>query len=207
MKLVLISDTHSWNEAVSVPSGDVLVHAGDLSGTGSMKECQAALDWLNSLPHEQIVSIAGNHDFAFEREYLKAKLNLGRVQYLENSSVTIDGVHFYGSPVQPEFMNWAFNVPRGPAIKKYWDMIPEHVDVLVTHGPPMGILDMSSRNGDHLGCEDLIKQVEISLPRVHVFGHIHGGYGHREYRGVNFFNASVVNEAYKVSNPAHVFEL
>jgi Icc-related predicted phosphoesterase len=130
---------------------------------------------------------------------------------LENSSVNIDGKTFWGSPVQPEFCNWAFNVPRGPEIKKYWDGIPDSglVDVLVTHGPPMGILDQAAphRGSDNLGCEDLMKQVEISKPLVHVFGHIHGGAGQQDYRGTRFVNASVVNEAYRVVNPPRVLDI
>jgi Icc-related predicted phosphoesterase len=204
MKLVLVSDTHTFHDQVNTGEGDVLIHAGDMGLSGSQEEIQACLDWLNKQSFERIVAIAGNHDWAFAREDVKGYLDIGRINYLENSSVNIDGVNFYGSPVQPEFCNWAFNVSRGSEIKKYWDMIPDagQVDVLITHGPPMGILDQSrpNKNSEHLGCEDLIKQIEISLPKISVFGHIHGGYGQREYKGMKFFNASQVNEIYRVVN-------
>lgn len=209
MRLVLISDTHTFHGQVAVPYGDVLVHAGDMGLRGSVEEIQDCLNWMNACPVENIVVVAGNHDWACAR-HLK-ELKFGRVQYLENSSININGHTFWGSPVQPEFCNWAFNVPRGPAIKKYWDMIPDAglVDVLITHGPPMGILDQAAphRGSDHLGCEDLMRQVEISVPLVHVFGHIHGGAGQQTHRGVRFVNASVVNEAYRVVNPAQVLDI
>jgi Icc-related predicted phosphoesterase len=176
---------------------------------GSVREVQRCLDWLDAQPFEHVIAIAGNHDWAFQRQ--PEQLKLGRINYLENSSVNIEGKNFYGSPVQPEFCNWAFNVTRGPAIKRFWDMIPDAglVDVLITHGPPRGFLDYQNPRweNNHLGCEDLAKQIEISLPKVHVFGHIHGGYGEREHKGIHLFNASVVNEAYKVRNAPWVVEI
>lgn len=208
MRLVLISDTHTFHEQVAVPEGDVLVHCGDMGLRGNPQEIQPCLDWLNDQPHKHVVAIAGNHDWAFQK--WPQQLKLGRIDYLENSSVNIDGKNFYGSPVQPEFMNWAFNVARGKAIKEYWDMIPDAglVDVLLTHGPPMGILDQSSPGkSDHLGCEDLANQVFRSKPLVHVFGHIHGGYGSRENSRIKFFNASQVNEAYKIVNKPWVVDI
>lgn len=209
MKIVLISDTHTFHEQVKLPEGDVLVHAGDMALEGSVREVQACLDWLNAQPHKHVVAIAGNHDWAFQKQ--PEQLKLGRIDYLENSSVNIEGKCFYGSPVQPEFCDWAFNVARGAAIKRFWDMIPDAglVDVLITHGPPMGFLDYQNPKwgNRHLGCEDLARQVEISRPSVHVFGHIHGGYGDRLYKDTHFFNASVVNEAYKVRNAPWVVEI
>ena len=207
MKLVLISDTHSMHDKVKLPDGDVLVHAGDLTGMGTVAECQQALNWLDKQPHKHVVFVAGNHDFAFERK--KEQLDFWRLTYLENSSITIDGKVFYGSPVQPWFMDWAFNVQRGPAIKKYWDMIPTGVDVLITHGPPAQILDQSAphKNTDHLGCDDLLSRVLQVKPEVHVFGHIHGGRGHKNFEGTNFYNATVVDESYRVVHEPFVVEI
>lgn len=208
MKIVLISDTHTFHDQITIPECDVLVHAGDLGLRGSVDEIQPALDWLNKQPAKHIVFVAGNHDFAFEQ---KKHFNLGRLIYLENSSANIAGVNFWGSPITPWFFDWAFNVQRGAAIKKYWDGIPDAglVDVLITHGPPMGILDQAAphKGSDHVGCEDLAKQVTISQPLTHVFGHIHGGYGSRKVGETTYYNASVVNEAYKVVNAPWVVEL
>lgn len=200
MKLVLISDTHGYQ--MPLPDGDILIHAGDLTGNGTFYAVQRELDWLNRQPHRHVVIIAGNHDFAFENARINDELTFGRIIYLENSLVEIEGIKIYGSPVQPRFMDWAFNVDRGPAIRKYWDRIPNNVDVLVTHGPPMGILDQASpyHNSEHLGCEELALAVDRVKPRLHMFGHIHGGRGYKKFNGTEFFNASMVNEPY---HPVH----
>lgn len=209
-RLVLLSDTHGLHNKVDVPDGDILVFAGDMCNTGAFNEAQEALYWLNNQPHKHIVAIAGNHDWAFEKPQLQRMLDFGRVEYLEDSAVTIEGLKFYGSPQTPEFMNWAFNVSRGLAIKTYWDRIPEDTDVLVTHGPPRGILDQSAPHlhSERLGCSDLRDRVIFPVaPKVHVFGHIHGGYGEYTYSGIDFYNSSICNEAYKPVNKPWVVEL
>jgi len=210
MKLVLLSDTHTLHNEVQVPKGDVLIHAGDMCSSGWGNESQNCLNWLDKQPHKYVVAIAGNHDWAFTKSTFKERMNFGRVIYLENSSVNIEGVNFYGSPVQPEFCNWAFNVPRGAAIKKYWDMIPEAgmVDVLITHGPPMGILDqIIPGKTDHLGCEELLLRVQDSVPLLHVFGHIHGSSGSQIVGQTHFVNASVCDEMYRVVNHPRVVSI
>jgi len=216
VRLVLISDTHCYEPEIT-EEGDVLIHAGDFLLSGNKREADLAGAWLGrqAKKFENVVCIAGNHDWAFYHMGEKLTQNFfysfgTNIHYLQDSSINIDGKNFYGSPVQPEFCNWAFNVPRGAAIRKYWDMIPDAglVDCLLTHGPPMGILDQSlPGKSENLGCEDLAKKVEISKPLLHVFGHIHGSYGKRTYRGIQFFNASVVNEAYKVVNKPWVVEI
>jgi len=205
MRLVLLSDTHTLHDQVIVPDGDVLVHAGDMGLAGTQDEIQLTLDWLNAQPHKHVVCIAGNHDWAFQK---KVPVDLGRVEYLEDSSTNIDGLLFYGSPWQPEFCAWAFNVPRGH-LKPYWDMIPETVDVLITHGPPHGVLDTSApgKYAQTLGCEDLRIRVQDVKPKVHVFGHIHGGYGATERGETQYFNAAVCNERYRVTNVPWVVDL
>ena len=81
---------------------------------------------------------------------------------------------FYGSPQQPAFFDWAFNVERGPAkIGKFGERIPADTDVLVTHGPPLGRGDLCS-SGLRAGCVDLLQHVQQRVkPKLHVFGHIH----------------------------------
>jgi len=90
--------------------------------------------------------------------------------------VIIEGVKFYGSPWQPRFFDWAFNLDRGEEIKKKWDLIPMDTDVLITHGPPYGILDLT-HEGEKVGCEELMKAVLRVQPKIHIFGHIHEAYG------------------------------
>jgi Icc-related predicted phosphoesterase len=209
LKLVLISDTHEKHNALSVPDGDVLVHAGDLTYRGDFDAVLEATQWLRKLPHKHKVVIAGNHDFLFEKKPASARSLMDGIHYLENESIVIDGVKFYGSPVQPWFYDWAFNVQRGEAIRKYWDMMPEDTDVLITHGPPKGFQDQSvpHKNTEHLGCYDLLEAVLRIKPKIHVFGHIHGGYGYQRFEGTQFYNASVVNEAYKLTNDPFVVEI
>lgn len=216
MQLVLLSDTHTMHGQVSVPDGDVLIHAGDMALDGRLSEVQDTLNWLNNQSHQYVVAIGGNHDWALARPRHRGDIDFGRVIYLENNDVDIEGIKFWGSPVTPTFFNWAFNVDRGAPIRKYWNEIPEDVDVLITHGPPFGALDQVCPNGDpymvdveHLGCEELRMRVD-SLQRnemVHIFGHIHGGYGSRVEGRHRFYNASVVNEAYKVVNAPWVVEI
>lgn len=217
MRIVLVSDTHGLHRSIQIPEGDILIHAGDLSSSGKSSEVADATKWLASLPHQYKIAIAGNHDFLFERSPGEATTLLrdAGVTYLQDTGVNVEGLSIYGSPWQPEFMNWAFNVPRG-RLARYWDLIPSGLDILVTHGPPFGILDQSTPAGtrrlaqwedkeqftgsEHLGCEELLAAVERSQPRVHVFGHIHGGYGASLSEHTDFYNASVCNEAYKPMN-------
>lgn len=211
MKIVCISDTHSLHKQITVPEGDVLVHAGDLTSMGTRNETELAIAWLNDQPCTHVVCIAGNHDFALESKTPPwfSDFDWGRVKYLENTGTMINGQLFYGSPVTPWFCDWAFNVHRGAAIKEYWDMIPAETKVLLTHGPPFGILDQSKPLlTDHLGCDDLLDRVAQLTLKLHVFGHIHGSYGVDDNtQGVIFVNASQVNEAYKVTNKPIVLEI
>jgi Icc-related predicted phosphoesterase len=202
VKLILISDTHGFEP--KVPDGDILIHAGDLTMNGTYNQVAKAGTWLRSLPHKNKIVIAGNHDWLFEKNLPDARAMLGPgIHYLENSSTTVERLKIYGSPVQPRFFDWAFNVDRGAKIKAYWDMIPDNVDVLVTHGPPRGILDQANpaRNTEHCGCDDLWDAIHRIQPRIHVFGHIHGGYGKQETKFETMcYNASVVDEAYRLRN-------
>lgn len=181
MRLVLISDTHSRHLAMPpIPGGDVLVHAGDLTALGSLEETAGFMSWFAAQPHPHKVLIAGNHDFAFERapEAAEAMVPCG-VTYLRDSGCVIDGVRFWGSPWQPWFHDWAFNLERGEALARKWALIPDDVQVLVTHGPPSGILDtVVFPRGAHVGCEALAARLPtLRELRVHVFGHIHEAYG------------------------------
>ena len=139
IRIVCISDTHGQHAKLGVPDGDVLIHAGDFMAFGDTpKEIIDFNQWLGGQPHRHKIVIAGNHDWMFERHPGAAKELLGNAIYLENSGTELAGLKIWGSPVQPEFNNWAFNVARGAAIRRYWEMIPDSTDVLVTHGPPYG---------------------------------------------------------------------
>ena len=206
MELVLISDTHTMHEQVTLPKGDVLVHAGDFTGRGKPHEVEDFFGWLERQAKEfkHIVFIAGNHDMSFEYKHPwtvdMIKSLSENIHYLEDSEIIIDGVKFYGSPWQPEFFNWAFNLPRGKALAEKWELIPNDTDILITHGPPMNILDYTSRDMWNVGCLDLYNKVLNIKPKLHIFGHIHEGYGIKEQDGITFINASTCTLGYNPTN-------
>jgi predicted phosphodiesterase len=216
MRIVAISDTHGRHRQLSVPDGDVLVHAGDFMVSGTrLYEITDFSNWLMEQPHQHKIIIAGNHDIYFEKEPVLATARLDKsITYLCDSGCDIDGVKFWGSPYQPEFYNWAFNVPRGPAIKEHWDLIPRDTDVLITHGPAHGWLDTVNRDGEHLGCEELRTAIKRVRPQFHIFGHIHGGAGRAYFPPqepdnwqLTSANVSMMDESYKVVNVPFVIDV
>ena len=114
---------------------------------------------------------------------------------------------FWGSPWQPWFYDWAFNLNRGHDIKQKWDLIEHDVDVLITHGPPYGILDKTIHEQTHVGCEELKKCVLRLKPKLHVFGHIHEGYGTYRMGDTVFINACILNVHYQPVNKPIIVEL
>ena len=209
MRLVVISDTHGLHDQITaLPAGDVLVHAGDFMNSGLYPEEILSFNrWLAKQPIQRCVVCGGNHDRLFQMAGPLAREILTNANYLENTGVTIDGVSFWGSPYTPEFLNWAFMYPRGAPARQYWDQIPYDLDVLITHGPPFGILDQTAPKGVHLGCEELLKAVEEKKPRVHLFGHIHGGAGTFENGDTRFINAAYLNEQYRPAEPAGIIRI
>jgi len=223
-RLVCISDTHTYHKKLKMPDGDILVCAGDISFSGKLDEVQRWCEWIDTLlnrgKYKDAVWIAGNHDFFFEEgnpEYIKDVVKYSG-HYLKDESVTIQGLKFYGSPWQPEFFDWAFNLPRGTALKIMWDKIPTDTDVLITHGPPYLILDDIFRKTrtkydpidllpGHVGCADLAEAVKRIKPKLHVFGHIHEAYGMKEIDGTTYVNASVNTYGYDPINKPIVVDL
>lgn len=202
-KIVFISDTHNCHENIFVPGGDILIHAGDATNLGTIEEIEKFGAWFASQPHKHKIFVAGNHDWLFETKPLSAqKLLDASIIYLQDSAVEIAGLKIYGSPWQPRFFDWAFNLKRGAEMAEKWALIPKDADILITHGPPFGILDEVPRRYwvENTGCEELRKKVEeIALSgklKVHVFGHIHCGYGTTEKFGVKFINAANCDEDY-----------
>lgn len=198
MRLVVISDTHNRHKRLEVPEGGVLVHAGDLTGRGELHELRVAAAWLNNLPHEHKIVIAGNHDFCLEdsTKRREAEAMLFGCTYLHDQSVTINGIKFYGSPYQPWFYDWAFNMKRGGPLQEKWAQIPADTDVLITHGPPFGFGDRTER-GERVGCEDLAQAIARVQPRYHLFGHIHEDPGVWQPDGpTTFVNACVCDLGY-----------
>lgn len=211
MKITFISDTHSKHNQVtsSLPGGDVLIHAGDISNRGYRTEIQDFIKWFSTIEnYTHKIFIAGNHDFGCQDEVLAVqellRLNPGS-EYLYDDIFLIgnesddydDMVKVWGSPWQPEFYNWAFNLPRqGAELKTVWNMIPSDVDILVTHGPPHGHLDYVDYAKQNVGCELLRDRIDLIKPKIHVFGHIHSSYGYKFDGTTHFFNAAVLDERY-----------
>jgi predicted phosphodiesterase len=210
MRLVIASDTHEQHAGLVVPDGDVFIHCGDLTYRGDLQAIANAGKWIRSLPHRHKIVIAGNHDWAFELKLDAARSRLGDGEdglvYLQDFGVTIDGVSFWGSPWQPWFFDWAFNLRRGAALTAKWALIPDSTDVLITHGPPMGVLDFVPR-GEHVGCADLLSRIAILKPKVHAFGHIHEGAGVLDQDGITYVNASICDGEYRPVNPVRVVDL
>lgn len=183
MNIVFISDTHGFHEKVQVPDGDVLVFAGDWT-QNSQNERQQFLrfsGWLNSQPHEYKLFIPGNHDFLAQHDPEFIRRTCGEAHLLLDSHIEIDGLTFYGSPWTPQFYDWAFMAPRHEMAEK-WASIPDNTDVLITHGPPFGVLDVN-HHGIHCGCEALMERVRELDLLLHVFGHIHESWGVHPARG------------------------
>ncbi len=215
MKVVCISDTHNCNEQITVPDGDILIHAGDATIRGTEHEVEDFLAWFSQLPHPYKIFVAGNHDWLYETNNRFARILTANfnIKYLQDSFIEIEGLKIYGSPWQPRFFDWAFNLNRGAELAEKWKLIPSDVDILITHGPPNGILDEVERKywTENTGCEELRKRVEEIAPlgklKLHVFGHIHCGYGQVEEFGVKFVNASNCDEEYKPTQPPIVIEI
>lgn len=216
--LVLIGCTHGYHDQLTPPLGDILVHTGDFSSHGHSNDTIAFLKWFEAQPHAHKVLICGNHDWLAEKEPERFMALLARhalsVTYLQDAGATIAGLRFWGSPVQPRFLDWAFNRDRGAAIKQHWDLIPTGmVDVLVTHGPPTkGMLDFTPHGNVHVGDADLYDAIQRVEPRLFACSHIHAGYGHSTIphpggRATECYNASICTEAYKPTNAPWVVDL
>lgn len=214
MKIVCLSDTHNCNEQIEVPDGDILLHSGDATTVGNVVQISAFNHWFSSLPHKHKIFVAGNHDWLFETDNGLARSLLDKsIIYLQDSFIEIEGIKIYGSPWQPRFFDWAFNLNRGAELAEKWKLIPLDADILITHGPPNGILDEVPRKFfvENTGCEELRKRVETLAEfgklKLHLFGHIHCGYGQKEKFGVRFINASTCDEEYKPTQPPIVIDL
>ena len=211
LKLTFISDTHAKHKSVDsfLEGGDILIHSGDFMTSGyNPKEAMMFFEWFDKIDNYSTkVFISGNHDRYMEDNPKEAQEILKKyktIDYLEDNSINIDGdIILYGSPHQPEFYNWAFNLPRnGEELRNKWELIPDNVDILITHSPPMSYLDTSGHpyNEPNLGCELLKNRVELIKPKIHVFGHIHGSYGYRYNGDTHFINASILDERYIFRN-------
>jgi len=219
-KIVCISDTHCQLTKFKIPDGDLLIHAGDLTYRGNVEEISKELKELGKIAKNfkyGCVFICGNHDWLGERQpnFMKQIAIDEELLYLDHSSIVVEGLNIFGSAYTPVFGNWAFNVDR-KKLKKYWDQIPINTDILITHGPPMGIGDgvikINPMKGEQqiekVGCLELYKKIQkLNQLKLHVFGHIHQSYGITIFNKVNYINASICTESYKPLNSPIIIEL
>lgn len=222
MRLVLISDTHCQEDHIDVPEGDVLIHAGDFLYFGQQDVVKFGA-FLARQPHPYKLVIGGNHDdkFALYPKTARAELQDGYfgISYLQDEEISINGVKFYGTPWQPYWHGMAFNLKQDE-LRTAWRRIPYDTNVLITHCPPLTFLDEVHHenwvNGgvefvrENVGCVELLKRVkELEALQLHVFGHIHVGYGQVDLRpdGPVFVNASLCAENHVLKNEPIVIDL
>jgi Icc-related predicted phosphoesterase len=227
IKFVCISDTHGMHNGIDLPDGDVLIHTGDFTGLGLEDEVREFADFLknkcNKFKHR--VVIAGNHELTFDESRNKEILNnfdLGfdhlspkemkkilseHCTYLENSGTNLYGYNIWGSPYSSMYHGWAF-MGSQEYLEKIWQLIPKNTDILLTHGPPFKILDLTE-DGENVGCKALSEKILEIKPLYNIFGHIHESYG--EYQdsknNITYVNASSCNLRYLPDNKPYLFEL
>jgi len=222
MRISIISDTHTKHGLIpmeDLPGGDLIICAGDIMNSGYNKnDILDFCTWFHSLEqYDKKIFIAGNHDRMFENhpEGVEELLNIYLdIDYLQDEAYdlydldTDTSTKIYGSPWQPEFYAWAFNLPKNSlqlAVK--WEAIPDNTDILITHGPAFGTLDtVAGRPWDNLGCELLAQRIEVIKPKIHVCGHIHSGYGYVFKDSTHFFNAALLDEQYEYTQKPMTFD-
>lgn len=207
MHIHAIADTHNRHKRFIMPGGDLLIHAGDVSMSGTRDEIFPFLDWYAEQNYAHLILVPGNHDWLFEKQpAMMAHECKGRgIILLNDCGVTVEGIPIWGSPVQPWFHDWAFNRERGKEIRKHWDLIPQETEILITHGPAYGILDFVPEK--HCGCQDLLNRIQETEMKLHICGHVHGSKGFVSKFDRLWVNASAVDDAYKptLNNPMKVF--
>lgn len=211
MRIVIVADTHGYHlEDARLPPGDMIVHCGDATNVGKIHEVAAFTYWYGHLPYRHRILIAGNHDWLFQTDGALARQMCrdNDIIYLEDQGRTIEGLHIYGTPHQPRFCDWAFNLDELDLADRFGH-IPGGLDLLITHCPPHGILDESNYDMKtrHIGARALREVVDKVRPRVHCFGHNHGQYGQLRKEHTHFINAAICTPRYVPSNEPVVIDL
>lgn len=216
MKIITISDQHGY--LPPIPPCDVLLIAGDICPTKDhhVGFQEHWLDtqfrwWLKELPVKKIIGIAGNHDLIFQYGIAwGARVPALPWEYLQDKGIEYEGLKFYGTPWQPYFFDWAFNLYEDGLVEK-WKNIPNDTDVLIVHGPPHGYGDNAPRpNGkgyENTGSPGLLAKIEEIKPKLVVFGHIHEGRGQWQLGPTILANTTLVNRKYELVYEPMVFEI
>lgn len=218
MKVAMISDVHGKWHDLKVPECDLLISAGDYSFVGEQSLVRGFHRWLSEQPAKHVISVQGNHEVWVQSHWNLAKQiaeeNCPRVHFIDEGPLEIMGKKIWCSAITPWFHDWAWNRQRGGEIKKHWDKIPDDTEILVTHGPPYGILDQIEGHSEHLGCLDLYARIcELRDLQLHVFGHIHSASGEdtgisdSTGKEIRFVNAATVDESYRPAYPVRFVDL
>ena len=202
MKILHISDTHGAHHRLcELPEADVVVHSGDFCMVGEEREALDFINWFCDLPYRHKIFICGNHDACLYGANIDGLDS--NVHYLRNSGVEIEGLKFYGVPMFTE------DCISNRQVRNY-AQIPDDTDVLITHSPAYGILDLDDSVDSefiHYGAEEILERVMKIHPRAHLFGHIHRQHGVMEKDGIIFSNGAVMNEDYSKLNIPNIIEI
>lgn len=235
MKIAVFSDTHNKHKQIELPECDIAIFAGDATSVGHKHEVESFLNWYGKQYQcKHKVFIAGNHDKSFDKRFFtqyedhdlfKENEHLGKpgwlvemldrarimfqVHYLENSSITLEGIKIWGSPITPSFYRqyWAFNADRNEEIQSYWNQIPSDANIVVTHGPVRGKLDYIPESNEYVGCVDLKAKIEEVNPMLFVCGHIHSGRGVFRTDNTFYVNPSIMDNAYNKQGDPMIFNV
>lgn len=207
MRVVIVSDTHGRHRALGRLSGDVLIHCGDVDNLFQRypTPVEAVDRWFGEQDFAHILCVGGNHDVEVETRVMARLAPFQNATFLHEAGVEIEGLRFYGVSWVPDLMGHAF-FADDEMLERAWDRIPDDVDVLITHTPPGGILDVSSR-GRPLGCPLLARRLRQIQPQLHCFGHVHASAGQRRIGETTYVNATSVNSELVVSRPPVVIDL
>jgi Icc-related predicted phosphoesterase len=207
MKITVISDTHNEHEKLGTLSGEVLIHCGDMFNLFSRQEGELERmdEWFGRQRFDLILCTGGNHDFALEDRLKAIEQPFKNACYLQDRKFVHDGICFYGAPWTPKLPGHAF-FKKASELRDIWKTVPTEVDVLITHTPPAGVLDVSSR-GLELGCQHLSDELSRIVPRLHCFGHVHASSGVHEGELTTFINASSVNSQFELVRLPYEFQI
>ncbi|MEG0950140.1 MAG: metallophosphatase domain-containing protein [Bacteroidales bacterium] len=177
VRIFIFSDTHGDHHKLPIPTNiDIIICAGDVVNGLSNPELERFFKWYASIPADLRIFVAGNHELIFDLFPEEAKsLIPNNIVLLENSGISYKKIKFYSVAAR----GWLH----------YETEIPNNTDILITHGPPLGILD------NQQGCALLRKAVFKSKPAYHLFGHIHSLGNHtKTINNIRFCNVSYQNQ-------------
>lgn len=199
LRIVCISDTHDIYYPLIPVDVDAVIHAGDITLSGSPDETLRFLRWFQGLPIKHKLFVGGNHDAFLERYGAAFMDDYKSIQMLWDSSYDLEGYKVWGSPVSPSFGHIKAFMKEREELETFWERIPSDTDIVVTHGPAYGYLDrvLPFRGHEHLGDVALYERLAQVAPLYHICGHIHGSRGMTTNgRGTTHINAAVLDEAY-----------